>query len=157
MKIHKHSKFSQLVRINEVMAALQLYFGTDMSDTIIPNNEDEKFCDEMLGKVSRSFAAVIRQLPNRLAMDVLIFYLVLRALDTVEDDMTAFEGRLEEKMRILCNFDKIALADTTWTMTGTATRASDLTAAVLTVWCLCLAFQVSARATRRCFWNSFPE
>ena len=40
-------------------------------------------------QVSRSFAAVIRQLPSELAVDILIFYLVLRALDTIEDDMDA--------------------------------------------------------------------
>jgi farnesyl-diphosphate farnesyltransferase len=44
----------------------------------------------VLGKVSRSFAAVIRQLPPQLLVEVMVFYLVLRALDTVEDDMTAF-------------------------------------------------------------------
>lgn len=34
-----------------------------------------------------SFAIVIQQLPNELKDPVCIFYLVLRALDTVEDDM----------------------------------------------------------------------
>lgn len=42
-------------------------------------------------KVSRSFAAVIQQLPNQLVKDIAVFYLVLRGLDTVEDDMTAFK------------------------------------------------------------------
>lgn len=41
--------------------------------------------------MSRSFAAVIQQLPSTLVVDVLVFYLVLRGLDTVEDDMTAFK------------------------------------------------------------------
>ena len=35
----------------------------------------------------RSFAIVIQQLPIELRDPVCIFYLVLRALDTVEDDM----------------------------------------------------------------------
>ncbi len=35
----------------------------------------------------RSFAIVIQQLPERLRDPVCVFYLVLRALDTVEDDM----------------------------------------------------------------------
>ena len=43
-------------------------------------------------EVSRSFASVIRELPAGLSLDVLIFYLVLRGLDTVEDDMEAFKG-----------------------------------------------------------------
>jgi farnesyl-diphosphate farnesyltransferase len=98
-----------------------LYFGTDLNDELVPANDDERFCDDMLGKVSRSFAAVIRQLPSRLKMDVLIFYLVLRALDTVEDDMTAFVGRQDEKISLLNNFYKVALNDPTWNMTGECT------------------------------------
>jgi hypothetical protein len=35
----------------------------------------------------RSFAVVIQQLPNPLRDAICIFYLVLRGLDTVEDDM----------------------------------------------------------------------
>ncbi len=38
--------------------------------------------------VSRSFAVVIQQLPEMLKDAVCIFYLVLRGLDSVEDDMT---------------------------------------------------------------------
>ncbi|KAE8695227.1 Squalene synthase [Hibiscus syriacus] len=40
----------------------------------------------MLHKVSRSFAFIIQQLDIELRKAVCIFYLVLRALDTVEDD-----------------------------------------------------------------------
>ena len=49
--------------------------------------EDVAFCSKMLDKVSRSFAAVIRQLPPSMSLTICVFYLVLRALDTVEDDM----------------------------------------------------------------------
>jgi len=62
--------------------------------------EDVEFCDAMLGKVSRSFAAVIRQLPADLVLDCLVFYLVLRALDTVEDDMNAFDS-VDQKLFFL--------------------------------------------------------
>ena len=48
----------------------------------------EVWCYEMLLKVSRSFAAVIMELPEDLKEAVLVFYLVLRALDSVEDDMS---------------------------------------------------------------------
>ncbi|XP_068664912.1 squalene synthase 1-like [Aristolochia californica] len=44
------------------------------------------FCYNMLQKVSRSFALVIQQLCPQLRDAVCVFYLVLRALDTVEDD-----------------------------------------------------------------------
>jgi len=52
---------------------------------------DVQFCSDKLKEVSRSFATVITFLPNSprapLRVAVAVFYLVLRALDTVEDDM----------------------------------------------------------------------
>jgi len=45
-------------------------------------------CYSLLDATSRSFAAVIRALDGELRDAVCIFYLVLRALDTVEDDMS---------------------------------------------------------------------
>ena len=53
----------------------------------IAAEEDLAFCSKSLDEVSRSFAAVIRQLPQSLAVPTCVFYLVLRALDTVEDEM----------------------------------------------------------------------
>ncbi|KAG0664769.1 terpene cyclase [Rhodotorula mucilaginosa] len=49
---------------------------------------DMKRCYELLNLTSRSFAAVIHELDGDLSRVVAIFYLVLRALDTVEDDMS---------------------------------------------------------------------
>eukprot|EP01064_Diplonema_japonicum_P032604 TRINITY_DN616_c9_g1_i1.p1 TRINITY_DN616_c9_g1~~TRINITY_DN616_c9_g1_i1.p1 ORF type:complete len:376 (+),score=63.26 TRINITY_DN616_c9_g1_i1:67-1194(+) len=51
------------------------------------NTEAEKFCYGSLNEVSRSFAGVVMQLDDELREVVCIFYLVLRALDTIEDDM----------------------------------------------------------------------
>ncbi|KAJ7035080.1 squalene synthase [Mycena alexandri] len=45
-------------------------------------------CWELLDLTSRSFSSVIKGLEGDLARVVCLFYLVLRALDTVEDDMT---------------------------------------------------------------------
>uniref|UniRef100_A0ABM5FBU0 Squalene synthase n=1 Tax=Pogona vitticeps TaxID=103695 RepID=A0ABM5FBU0_9SAUR len=58
-------------------------------------------CYLYLNQTSRSFAAVIQALDGELRHAVCIFYLVLRALDTVEDDMTI---NLETKVPILHNF-----------------------------------------------------
>ena len=41
---------------------------------------------------------VIRQLPPNLVVDIMVFYLVLRALDTIEDDMQAFKGAEHKKV-----------------------------------------------------------
>ena len=116
--IHKHSKFDQLSRIDEVFAAVWFKFGATMSNKVDIHDEDTKFCDDMLGKVSRSFASVIRQLPKGLCLDILIFYLALRALDTIEDDMTAFKGREHEKIHHLNTFYKTGLVTDNWSMEG---------------------------------------
>lgn len=50
---------------------------------------------------SCSFAVVIQQLPNPLRDAVCVFYLVLRGLDTVEDDMGI---PIPEKLAILKSF-----------------------------------------------------
>ncbi|KAK9451620.1 isoprenoid synthase domain-containing protein [Limtongia smithiae] len=47
-----------------------------------------KRCYELLEFTSRSFAAVIEELSPELREAIMVFYLILRALDTVEDDMT---------------------------------------------------------------------
>jgi len=65
----------------------------------LPDNlsEASKYCYEKLTHVSRSFAAVILELPEELREPIANFYLVLRALDTVEDDMTVpIEGKVKE-------------------------------------------------------------
>ncbi|HXH18873.1 MAG TPA: squalene synthase [Chitinophagales bacterium] len=70
-------------------------------DCIAENAGDMEFCYAALNKVSRSFAVVIRHLPDELRDAVCVFYLVLRGLDTVEDD-AAFPH--EEKLPLLRNF-----------------------------------------------------
>jgi len=55
---------------------------------VLPQEPSLRFCYDMLNRVSRSFAVVIQQLPECLRDAVCVFYLVLRALDTVEDDMS---------------------------------------------------------------------
>lgn len=55
---------------------------------VLPSDADLRFCYGMLNRVSRSFAVVIQQLPTELRDAICVFYLVLRALDTVEDDMS---------------------------------------------------------------------
>lgn len=71
-----------------------------------------------LSPKNSSFAVVIRQLPKGLCLDVLIFYLALRALDTIEDDMTAFKGKEQEKIHHLNTFYKVGLVTEGWSMDG---------------------------------------
>eukprot|EP00899_Mesostigma_viride_P007233 jgi/Mesvir1/16510/Mv10063-RA.1 len=69
--------------------------------TRLPKDPALAFCYSMLNRVSRSFAIVIQQLHPELRDPVCVFYLVLRALDTVEDDMSIPE---KTKLPHLKNF-----------------------------------------------------
>jgi len=124
VKTHKEGKLSQLCRLDEVFSAVTLLYikplKSNLDHPYIKSTHDVAalaFCDEILGKVSRSFAAVIRQLPPHLLVEVMIFYLVLRALDTVEDDMEAFSDN-ETKIAHLLRFHETALGDPEWSMDG---------------------------------------
>lgn len=70
-------------------------------EELVKSQGDKEFCYAALNKVSRSFAVVIQQLPEDLKDAVCIFYLVLRALDTVEDDMRI---PMEKKLPLLRQF-----------------------------------------------------
>jgi farnesyl-diphosphate farnesyltransferase len=70
---------------------------------------------------SRSFAGVIKELHPELLVPVCIFYLILRGLDTIEDDMTI---PLETKLPILHDFDNILERDG-WNFDGNHAREKD--------------------------------
>ena len=80
-------------------------------DNIISNKEKEKtkdridnnwnFCFDTLKQVSRSFNIVIQQLDTELKNVICIFYLVLRGLDTIEDDMSIVK---DKKKQMLLSF-----------------------------------------------------
>ena len=112
------------MRLDEVFSALTLlYFDplkSNLEADIIRKRfdaDDLAFCDDILVKVSRSFAAVIRQLPDGVLVDILVFYLVLRALDTLEDDMFAYDS-VEQKVKMLQEFHTKALVDPKWSVDG---------------------------------------
>lgn len=60
-----------------------------------------KTCYKYLNQTSRSFAAVIQALDGDIRHAVCVFYLILRALDTLEDDMTI---SVEKKVPLLRGF-----------------------------------------------------
>jgi farnesyl-diphosphate farnesyltransferase len=80
-----------------------------------------KRCFYFLDKTSRSFAAVIKELHPELLVPVCLFYLILRGLDTIEDDMTI---ALEEKEPLLQDFDKILEKDG-WSYDGNHAKEKD--------------------------------
>eukprot|EP00775_Hariotina_reticulata_P011371 gene11371-11520_t len=75
-----------LAHPEELLPLIRIYAATKRA-TELPDDPKLAFCYDILNKVSRSFAVVIQQLPNPLRDAICVFYLVLRGLDTVEDDM----------------------------------------------------------------------
>ncbi|KAJ7064049.1 isoprenoid synthase domain-containing protein [Mycena amicta] len=78
-------------------------------------------CWYFLEQAGRSYAAVIKELDGELARTVCLFYLVLRALDTIEDDMTL---RQEQKQDLLREFHTHA-AEPGWSFTDSGPNEKD--------------------------------
>lgn len=83
--------------------------------------ETMRDCWSLLDDTSRSFAAVIKELRGELCRVICIFYLVLRALDTVEDDMTIPQ---DQKVPMLREFYK-KLETKGWNFTGSGPDEKD--------------------------------
>lgn len=66
-----------------------------------PSKESKelKSCFYFLEKTSRSFATVIQELNPDMLVPIALFYLVLRGLDTIEDDMTISADTKEPLLR----------------------------------------------------------
>jgi len=74
--------------------------------------EAERFCVDILPRVSRTFAISIKWLPGHLGRSVLVAYLLCRIADTVEDDATSDVIRKSALLdRLLACFDDPAVAD----------------------------------------------
>ncbi|TIB91734.1 hypothetical protein E3Q19_02292 [Wallemia mellicola] len=85
------------------------------------DRESMRTCWDFLDKTSRSFAPVIKELDSVLARVICIFYLVLRGLDTVEDDMTI---PLDVKEPILRSFHQ-KLYEPGWNFTESGPEEKD--------------------------------
>ncbi|EIN12766.1 farnesyl-diphosphate farnesyltransferase [Punctularia strigosozonata HHB-11173 SS5] len=78
-------------------------------------------CWEFLDMTSRSFSAVIKELDGDLARTIALFYLVLRGLDTIEDDMTIPD---EKKQPLLRTFHEKTVTPG-WTFDGNGPDEKD--------------------------------
>lgn len=95
VKTHKHGKLATLIRPRELLAGIRYKLSAGKKRGFLQEGapeslaaEDLAFCEATLCSVSRSFAGVIKTLPQpNLRLPVAVFYLVLRALDTIEDEM----------------------------------------------------------------------
>ncbi|EOA81366.1 bifunctional farnesyl-diphosphate farnesyltransferase/squalene synthase [Exserohilum turcicum] len=83
--------------------------------------ESLKRCFHFLHLTSRSFTAVILELHPELLVPVTLFYLALRGLDTIEDDMTL---HLQKKEPLLRNFQEVLEQDG-WNFTENGPNEKD--------------------------------
>eukprot|EP00033_Pygsuia_biforma_P000504 GCRY01000593.1.p2 GENE.GCRY01000593.1~~GCRY01000593.1.p2 ORF type:complete len:419 (+),score=122.92 GCRY01000593.1:76-1332(+) len=83
-----------LFSLKELSAIVKL--KCENSFVVRPEDEDWAFSYDILNDTSRSFSRVIQELDPILRDPICIFYLVLRALDSIEDDMDCpFEFKTE--------------------------------------------------------------
>ncbi|KAK5126792.1 hypothetical protein LTR85_009726 [Meristemomyces frigidus] len=83
--------------------------------------ETLKECFRLMDLTSRSFGGVIKELHPELLVPMCLFYVILRGLDTIEDDMTI---DIEEKEPLLRDFYK-HLEDESWTYNGNGPNEKD--------------------------------
>ncbi|KAL2477113.1 Squalene synthase [Forsythia ovata] len=95
---------------NDLYPLMKLKMAMGHAKKQIPSDPHWGFCYTMLHNVSRSFALVIQELDSDIRDAVCIFYLVLRALDTVEDDTSIAN---DVKVPILMDFHD-HIYDTEW-------------------------------------------
>ncbi|KAI1252161.1 Delta(24)-sterol C-methyltransferase [Eutypa lata] len=97
------------VHPNQLRAILQWKLWHDPVHTRDPSKEPEtlKSCFYFLNLTSRSFSSVIQELNPDMLVPIALFYLVLRGLDTIEDDMTITAQKKEPLLREFNKYMKI--------------------------------------------------
>ncbi|KAK4704240.1 farnesyl-diphosphate farnesyltransferase, partial [Phenoliferia sp. Uapishka_3] len=85
------------------------------------DRDDMRKCWGFLDATSRSFAAVIKELDGDLSRVVALFYLILRGLDTIEDDMSI---PIDVKAPVLESF-YLRLEEDGWNFTGSGPTEKD--------------------------------
>ncbi|KAF4631260.1 hypothetical protein G7Y89_g6874 [Cudoniella acicularis] len=111
------------VHPNQLRAIIQWKLWHDPVHTRNPEKESATLrqCFHYLQLTSRSFSSVIQELHPELLVPVALFYLILRGLDTIEDDMTI---PLEKKEPLLRNFHNI-IEQEGWTCNENAPTEKD--------------------------------
>ncbi|KAH8816474.1 isoprenoid synthase domain-containing protein [Xylogone sp. PMI_703] len=111
------------VHPHQLRAIIQWKVWHDPVHTRDPSKESPTLqsCFKFLDMTSRSFSAVIQELNHELLVPVALFYLILRGLDTIEDDMTL---PLEKKEPLLRTFDTIIEKDG-WTFNDNGPNEKD--------------------------------
>ncbi|KAG0202649.1 bifunctional farnesyl-diphosphate farnesyltransferase/squalene synthase [Mortierella sp. GBA30] len=111
---------ASLFHPSEVLALVQYKLASKTKHDYSNNKTRERLYHH-LNMTSRSFAAVIEGLDDELKDAICLFYLVLRGLDTIEDDMTI---DLETKLPYLRTFHEI-IYQKGWTFTKNGPNEKD--------------------------------
>ena len=124
-----------LIHVQELRAIIQwkVWHNPVHEREEAKESENLKQCFHYLNLTSRSFSAVIQELHPELLVPMTVFYLILRALDTIEDDMTI---PIEKKEPLLRDFWNI-IEDENWTFTENGPNEKDRE--------LCVHFDVVAK------------
>ncbi|KAG9292339.1 hypothetical protein G9A89_015209 [Geosiphon pyriformis] len=85
------------------------------------SRKSQSRCLHLLKNFSRSYAAIIEDYGGELYDPLCIFYLILRGLDTIEDDMTL---PIEEKIDLLTKFPE-AIFHSGWNFTKSGPNEKD--------------------------------
>ncbi|EDQ85378.1 uncharacterized protein MONBRDRAFT_38891 [Monosiga brevicollis MX1] len=115
-----------LVHPSEIFSLVNFQLLGGKERLFPPNDQTEETanmqrCYYWLDKTSRSFSAVIKALHPDIRRAVCIFYLVLRGLDTVEDDMSLDENIKKDLLKSF--HDK--LFEPGWTFKGIGPQEKD--------------------------------
>ncbi|KAI1099682.1 farnesyl-diphosphate farnesyltransferase [Jackrogersella minutella] len=94
---------------NQLRSIVQWKLWHDPVHSRDPSKESPtlKSCFQLLNMTSRSFATVIQELQPEMLVPIALFYLVLRGLDTIEDDMTLSAKTKEPMLRDFYKYLKI--------------------------------------------------
>lgn len=111
------------VHPNQLRSIIQWKLWHDPVHSRDPSKETETLrqCFYYLDMTSRSFSFVVQELNPELLVPVALFYLILRGLDTIEDDMTI---PLETKEPLLRDFENIIEQDG-WNFAGNGPDEKD--------------------------------
>ncbi|KAK1369508.1 Squalene synthase [Heracleum sosnowskyi] len=106
--LHMNKLYSPVRRDMTAVAALTKFVDKAVS---VSSDEHWNYCHEMLPKVSKSFSSLVLQIAQpQLRDSICNMYLLLRNLDTIEDDM---DIPAEVKAPLLYNYHR-CLSDNNW-------------------------------------------
>ena len=111
-----------MISIGDIATLIEYKFFRAPDNKRAYISADDERCWQLLQHTSRSFVAVIEELNPELREPMMIFYLVLRGLDTIEDD-TGLDPAV--KLPLLREFKQRVLTRKDWTFNDSSPTEKD--------------------------------